>query len=111
LLLKSSLCKAAIEGIAVNQLGRRHLTPSQKGPLGEELEKQLAIEAKKRQRLNNANREKIPYSEKGKASERAAEMLGINPHYITDTKTIEQHAPEILDHVKQGKLTIPQAQK
>ena len=55
-----------------------------------ELERQLAVEAKKRQRLNNTNREFFPYSEKGKASEKAVEMLGITPHYVADAKQIEQ---------------------
>ena len=39
----------AIVWIAANQLGRRNLTPSQKGPNGIQLKKQLAREAKKRQ--------------------------------------------------------------
>jgi len=47
----------------------------------------------------------------GKASDRAAKMLGINPHYITDAEKIEHDAPELLDQVKQGKLSIPQAKK
>jgi hypothetical protein len=34
-------------------------------------------------------------------------MLGINPHYITDAEKIEQDAPEILEQVKQGTLSIP----
>jgi hypothetical protein len=38
-------------------------------------------------------------------------MLGINPHYITDAKKIEQDAPELLNHVKQGTLSIPQAKR
>ena len=36
-------------------------------------------------------------------------MLGINPHYVTDAKQIERDAPEVLEQVKQGKLSIPQA--
>ena len=59
MLLKSSLRKAAIAWIVANQLGRRHLTPSQKGPLGMELEKQLAEAAKLRRRAtpnNNAGK-------------------------------------------------------
>jgi aminoglycoside phosphotransferase len=99
--------EAAIAWIVANQLRRWNLTPSQKGPLGMELEKQLAIEAKKRQRLNNANRAILPDSEKGKASEQAAKMLEINPHYITDAKKIEQDAPELLAQVTQGTLSIP----
>jgi len=55
LLLKSSLRKAAIAWIVANQLGRRHLTPSQKGPLGMELEKQLAEAAKLRRRATQNN--------------------------------------------------------
>jgi len=32
-------------------------------------------------------------------------MVGANPHYVTDAKKIERDTPEILDHVKQGKLS------
>jgi len=38
-------------------------------------------------------------------------MVGANRHYISDAKQIEKDAPEILDHVKQGKLSIPQAKQ
>jgi hypothetical protein len=38
-------------------------------------------------------------------------MIGANPHYVTDAKKIEHDAPEILNHVKQGKLSIPQAKQ
>jgi hypothetical protein len=34
-------------------------------------------------------------------------LLGINPHYITDAKKIEQDAPELLAQVTQGTLSIP----
>jgi hypothetical protein len=50
-------------------------------------------------------------SDGGKARDRASEMLDINPHYITDTKQIAKDAPELHDHVKQGKLSIPQAKR
>jgi hypothetical protein len=39
------------------------------------------------------------------AAEQAAKMIGANPHYVTDAKKIERDTPEILDHVKQGKLS------
>jgi hypothetical protein len=32
-------------------------------------------------------------------------MVGAKRHYISDAKRIEKDAPEILDHVKQGKLS------
>ena len=40
----------AIDWIVANQLGRRNLTQSQRAALSLDLEKQLAAEAKKRQR-------------------------------------------------------------
>jgi hypothetical protein len=55
--------------------------------------------------------ETFPEAEKGQACDKAAAMVGATPHYVTDAKKIEQDAPEVLDHVKQGKLSIPQALK
>jgi hypothetical protein len=63
---------------------------------------------------NNAGRavpERFPEQDKGEARKKAAAMVGANPHYVTDAKKIEQDAPEILEQVKQGKLSIPQAKK
>jgi hypothetical protein len=94
---------------AANQLGRRNLTPSQKAALALELEKQLTVEAKKRQRLNNANRQLIAPSEKGKARDKAAKMLGANHQYVSDAKLIAKKSPEMLEQVKKGTLSIPQA--
>jgi hypothetical protein len=38
-------------------------------------------------------------------------MVGVSPRYVQDAKQIAQDAPEILEQVKQGKLSIPQAKK
>jgi hypothetical protein len=72
-------------GIVANQLGRRNLTPSQRAALALELEKQLSAEAKKRQQAtlkqNQASVVAIsPQREQSKARDKAAEMLGANPH-------------------------------
>jgi hypothetical protein len=109
--LRLAMREDALAWIAANQLGRRNLTPSQKAALALELEKQLAAEAKKRIRLSNASKEKIADSDKGQARDKAAAMVGANPHYVSDAKKIEQDAPEILEQVKQGTLSIPQAKK
>jgi hypothetical protein len=45
------------------------------------------------------------------ARDKAAELVGANPHYVTDAKKIEQDAPELLDEVIQERLNIPQAQR
>jgi hypothetical protein len=70
-----------------------------------------AGDAEEGQRLSNAKRTTLSESEKGKAPDKAAAMVGVNPHYVTDAKNIEQDAPEILEQVKHGKLNIPQAKK
>jgi hypothetical protein len=81
------------------------------------LEKQLAAEAKKRQAPGRTAPgktlvERFPEaSDTGEVREKAAKMVGANPHYVTDAKKIEQDAPEILEQVKQGKLSIPQAKQ
>jgi hypothetical protein len=73
---------------------------------------------KARQRLSEGRGKKgtqkiadLNDKEQGKARDKAAEMLGANPHYVTDAKKIEQDAPESLEQVKQGTLSILQAKK
>ena len=41
------------------------------------------------------------------AAKQAAKMTGANPHYVVDAKKIQTMAPEVLEEVKQGMLTIP----
>ena len=53
----------------------------------------------------------LPDHQRGQARDKAAEMVGASPRYVLDAKQIERDAPEILDHVKQGKLSIPQAKQ
>ena len=74
------------------------------------------MEAKKRRAATvKQNQSSVPEiflgRERGEACEKAAKIVGANSHYRTDTKKIEQDAPEVLDQVKQGKLSIPQAKQ
>ena len=107
----------AIAWIAANQLGRRNLTPSQKAVLALEIEKQLADVAKLRRRAtqnNNAGRAvgaTLPQQEQDRARDKAAELVGASPRYVQDAKQIAKDAPEVLDQVKQGQLSIPQAKQ
>ena len=38
-------------------------------------------------------------------------MVGANRQYVSDAKKIEHDAPEVLEHIKQGTLSIPQAKQ
>ena len=53
----------------------------------------MAAEAKKRRGTRTDLAEKFPAGDFGEAREKAAEMVGANPHYVTEAKKIEQDAP------------------
>jgi hypothetical protein len=79
--------------------------------LAAEIEKQLAAEAKKRRaatlKQNQTTvQESFPERDIRQARDKAAEMVGANPHYVTDAKKIERDAPEVLEHVKQRTLQL-----
>lgn len=111
-------------------LKRRHLDKGQIAMIGLDVEKAIAEEARKNQSLaGKYNRhvndddnhvfdswqllETIPKAdiEPIHAAKTAAEILGVNPHYITDAKNIQEKAPDLADKVRAGEMTIPEAKK
>lgn len=102
--------------LSVN-LHRRHLTPSQKGCIAHDALPMFEAEAKERQRATLKRGEKIPdreiipEREKGKATEKAAAAVGVNPRYVSDAKKIKAEAPEQYEEIKAGKKTIPAVMK
>jgi site-specific DNA-methyltransferase (adenine-specific) len=111
-------------------LHRRHLTSSQKAVVALEIEKYLAKEAKERQRagaelthkkLGRKYDEKMLVQIVEQASEhnpnkwksifQAADSVGTNRQYVSDAKRIAREFPEVLETVRRGGLTIPEAKK
>lgn len=104
-------------------LNRRHLTSSQKAVLVLEIEKHLGEEAKRRtggrpaesyvdgKRLNEEKPVEIFPPVLGKSRERAAKIAGTNGRYVSDAKKIEQQAPDLLQKVRNGSATIPEAKR
>jgi len=98
-------------------LHRRHLTASQRAAFAVEALPMLETEARKRQielagtRPNTSDLSEMFQQgiDFGKSSEKAAELFGTNMHYVHDAKRIAEEAPEILEQVKAGELTIPAA--
>ena len=84
---------------------------SAEAALSLEIKKHLASEAKKRMALGGKEKGQaiLPDLQKGHARDEAAEMVGANSAYAQQTKQSTKDAPEVFDHVKQGKLNIPQA--
>ncbi len=103
---------------------RRHLTSSQLGIISLKVEEQFAIEAAKNVSLGGANHQGNQYTETEleglpnlanlpiepiHAAEETAKLLGVSHSYVSTAKAIERDAPELLDHVLAGTLTIPDA--
>ena len=100
-------------------LKRRHLTNSQRAVIALDILPMLEEEARERQRLSALtnqpqNSQKIDYSEnnqKGKATQQAAEALHTNRQYVSDAKMIREKSFDLLEQVRIGNLTIPQAKQ
>ena len=97
-------------------LSRRHLTSSQRAVVALEIERQLAIEAKKRQIRKPANSvlqiiEKQTDNQPIHAAKQAAALVGTNRQYVSDAKRIQAAAPELLPQIAAGELSIPEAKR
>ncbi len=66
-------------------------------------------EARERQGARTDIREKFPQSDKGKATEKAAAMVGVNPRYISDMKKLVAEEPELVARVRSGELKLMEA--
>lgn len=102
-------------GWVVSQnLLRRHLTASQKAVVALDLLPMLEKEAKQRQRQSHeyrgngrlaqkcANR----HDGKGKAAETAARIVGVSARYVELAKEVKKKAPQLVQEVREGRLTI-----
>ena len=96
-------------------LHRRHLNSSQAAALSLEVMPMLEDEARARMLATQNNytaaaMEIIP-QQAGAARDHAAQLFGTNPRYVQDAKTIAEHAPELLDDIRAGSLSIPFAMR
>ena len=99
-------------------LHRRHLNSSQKAVIALEVEKQIALQAKANMSAGGGDKR----GQNGRAglqivanpvrsAEQAAAMVGTNRQYVLDAKRMASTAPELLDHISAGLITIPEAKK
>lgn len=103
-------------------LARRHLTSSQRAVIALEVERQLGEEARRNQqeagrydrnpeqdqlfqRIEKATIEPIH------AAEQAAALMGTNRQYVSDAKRIAQEAPEFVEQIRAGEMTIPEVKR
>lgn len=120
--LEKEANKRKIAALKQNQeksiLGKNRETDVEKLPHREGSNRELVL-----QKDNQLNKNKQParsgqtimesFTEQlsGKAREQAAKFTGTNPRYVSTAKKIKEKAPEVLEKVKEGRLTLPEAKK
>lgn len=103
-------------------LARRHLSPSQKGVVALDTERALSEEAKKNQGRRTDLEEKQPnllsilikgseQTEPIHAAKEAAKIVGVSVGYVIQAKQIERNAPDLLDEIRAGRMSIPEAKR
>ena len=97
---------------------RRHLSASQRAVIAIDLLPVLEQEAKQRQRLGlgrgkRVRKELRTLSENGdgRASQIAARVTKTNAAYVKALKVVQQQAPELLESVRDGTLSVPEARE
>jgi len=102
------------EWVIATNLTRRHLTASQRAVVALDLLPLLEQEAKERQRRSQGRGKKGAKecaTSNGKASEVAARFTHSNSRYIETVKSIQAKAPEVIEKVRSGQLTVPNARR
>jgi len=91
-------------------LHRRHLNSSQRAACSLGALEMLEMEAKERM-LAGVAPDPSQKVDQGKATEQAAQLFNTNRQYVSDAKKLQQEAPDLLEQVKSGDITIPQAKR
>jgi N6-adenosine-specific RNA methylase IME4 len=105
-----------VEFVLSLNLHRRHLSSSQKAILALSVEPMLSAEAKQRQRHGGPDAKGIQIVEyldpmDGTAVQQAAKLTGTNRQYVADAKRIADQRPDLLEQVRDGNMTIPEAKR
>jgi site-specific DNA-methyltransferase (adenine-specific) len=121
---------SAVDLVVSVNMHRRHLTPGQRAAIAVAAANMRDLEMQARDRsLSNLRKgnsvpevamlphrkipdpEFVPDRENGETRERIASEYRVNPRYVQDAKTILNAKPELLQQVKDGQITLPQAKQ
>ena len=91
-------------------LVRRHLTSSQRAVIALDILPMLEKEAGERQTLGK-KLTRVSANGKGKASQFAARLTKSNSAYVAMLKAISKTAPELIEKVRAGDLSVPDAKR
>ena len=105
-------CGSPFQFVCTKNLSRRNLSYGQKAVIAVTLEKEFAKTAKLRMSSRNRTKqgvETFPHHDvDGKARDAAAKAVGVNPHYVTDAKSLAKSRPDLLKEVWRGPSRLRQ---
>ena len=105
-----------VELVLSLNLHRRHLTKGQCAVLALAIKPMLAAEAKQRQRHGGPDAKGtqiVEYLDRndGAAAQQAAKLTGTNRQYVADAQRISDERPDLLEQVRDGSMSIPEAKR
>ncbi len=110
---------SAIDLVVSENLHRRHLTPGQRAVIAVEAVnlQQLQMQARERSVANLRRGDTLPDGnlvaprEQGRTRDQVAAQYSTNSRYVQDAQIISNAKPELLEQVKDGQITLPQAKQ
>lgn len=108
--------RSPTEYVMAANFKRRQLTAGQRAIIAAEALPMLEEEAKRRivgvqKQRHGVTTEQVPELDKGEARQKAAEIAGVNPHYVSDAKKLKAEAPELHAAVASGEKSMKSATK
>jgi len=103
--------RSLVSFVVSMNLHRRHLSSSQRAAISLDVLPMLEEEAKARQGTRTDISQTFDESERGRSDEHAAALFQTNRQYVSDAKVLKDQAPDLLDEVRAGSKSIPQARR
>jgi N6-adenosine-specific RNA methylase IME4 len=97
----------AVRFVRSENMKRRDLTQSQKAPIAIALDEMEAEAAGAR--MLRGTRDPAAILQQGRAAAIAADEVGVSERYVYEAKAIKKAAPELIEKVIAGTLSIPEA--
>jgi len=94
-------------------LHRRHLDASQRAMIATDIKPMLEVEARKRQgtRTDLPDISAIVHESYGRSDSKAGNLFGVSGRYVASAEKIKREAPEYVEQIKSGDMTIREVER